>query len=598
MALYLKYRPRSFADLYGQKHVKITLQKAIELDRMAHAYIFCGPRGTGKTTTARLIAKSLNCLNFDMDKVEPCNDCEICKEINEGSLVDVIEIDAASNRGIDEIRELRESVKFAPYKAKNKIYIIDEVHMLTNEAFNALLKTLEEPPSNVYFVLATTEVHKIPDTIISRCQRFDFRGIGDEDILARLQMISDAEKFGFDESVLRLIVKKARGGMRDAISLLDQVSASGLKDVEEIGKVLGVTPEDVLENLFEVIIAGDSVKATEIVVNLTNTGYGTKQIAADVLGLLRDKLQLAVFNDNQAEQSRYVFLMEAWQKVWEVFKNSLMPEAALEVFVVKASAYFAGVNIEVPAPVKVASDGKVMTKSGANSAEGGDSAVSAAEPKVIVETKIVEKIVYKEAPAPVAVAEKSKPEIDSDLADMLASDEMPVPNIKNDSDESEVTKTSVKSGMTKLSMSSISDTSLSKAWPEVLNEIEAQVLKRTLQAAQISKDDDCILVKVNSNFHFEQINKPEYKSVIEELLSAKLGGAVDVDIQVDTSLAPSIERAANSGAVKKFNAFELDPNTGQPDPFAAGAMPGGGQPGGMPGPGGGMSADDIADFFG
>ena len=220
VALYRQWRPQDFKNLVGQNHISSTLKNAIQLGKIAHAYLFSGPRGTGKTSTAKILAKSLNCMNGPTS--DPCNVCANCERITNGTSMDVLEIDAASNRGIDEIRELRESVKFAPVDGRYKVYIIDEVHMLTNEAFNALLKTLEEPPAHVVFILATTEAHKIPATIHSRCQRFDFRRIGFREIEQRLTDVAQHNGLTVAPDALKLIASHADGGLRDALSILDQ----------------------------------------------------------------------------------------------------------------------------------------------------------------------------------------------------------------------------------------------------------------------------------------------------------------------------------------------------------------------------------------
>lgn len=245
LVLYRKYRPKTFGEIAGQKHIVQTLTNALMSGRIAHAYLFCGPRGTGKTTMARLLAKTLNCEARKSNEYEPCNKCPSCESINNGSAMDIIEVDAASNRGINEIRDLREGIRSTPSALKYKVYIIDEVHMLTKEAFNALLKTLEEPPAHAIFVLATTEVHKIPATILSRCQRFDFRKLSIDDIVERLQSIIKKEKIECDDDAVQFIAAISDGGLRDAESLLGQlISVSGNPprriDLAIVQDVLGV----------------------------------------------------------------------------------------------------------------------------------------------------------------------------------------------------------------------------------------------------------------------------------------------------------------------------------------------------------------------
>ena len=227
-ALYRKWRPHLWNEVVGQDHIIQTLKNAVRSDRVGHAYLFAGPRGTGKTTTARLIAKAVNCLNEDLS-IRPCDQCQHCREVNEGRFLDLIEIDAASNTSVDDVRELRDKINFAPTSGKYKVYIIDEVHMLSTAAFNALLKTLEEPPPHAIFVLATTEAHKIPPTVLSRCQRHEFRRIPVQDIVQHLQSLSQKENIHIDQDALTLIARQSTGSLRDAISLLDQLAASGDK---------------------------------------------------------------------------------------------------------------------------------------------------------------------------------------------------------------------------------------------------------------------------------------------------------------------------------------------------------------------------------
>ncbi len=283
LAFARKYRPQTFDDIAGQSHVTTTLKNAISQDRVAHAYIFAGPRGVGKTTAARILAKALNCEKSP--RPLPCNACNSCKEITQGSNLDVIEIDGASNRGIDEIRSLRENVKFAPSGGRFKIYIIDEVHMLTAEAFNALLKTLEEPPKHVKFIFATTQAHKVPPTILSRCQRFDFRRIASREIAENLKRIAKAEKLNIGDDAIMLIAKHSDGGMRDAQVVLDQIAswASGKIDAGDVTKMLGLVEDEAFFELSGSINKKDASSALGILDRLINEGKDTLQI---ILGLI------------------------------------------------------------------------------------------------------------------------------------------------------------------------------------------------------------------------------------------------------------------------------------------------------------------------
>jgi len=276
-SLYRKWRPQVFEDIIGQKHITQTLINAISLNRISHAYLFSGPRGVGKTTTARILAKSLNCEKGTTP--HPCNKCERCIRITDGYSMDVIEIDGASNRGIDDIRDLRNKVKFAPAEGKYKVYIIDEVHMLTTEAFNALLKTLEEPPSHVIFIFATTAPHKIPNTILSRCQWFNFRRISLEDIINKLKTIIKDEKLEIDDQTLNIIARSSTGSMRDAESILDQIIAYCGKEItlQNVREVLGIIEEDVFFNFVDTIINNDTVKGIEIVNRIADLGGDASQ---------------------------------------------------------------------------------------------------------------------------------------------------------------------------------------------------------------------------------------------------------------------------------------------------------------------------------
>lgn len=292
--LYRKYRAQNFDQLIGQNHITKLLKNAVKTNQISQAYLFVGSRGTGKTSAARILAKAVNCLNPSKDG-NPCNECDICKAITNGSMMDLIEIDAASNRGIDQIRELKEKIEFSPTEGKYKVYIIDEVHMLTTEAFNALLKTLEEPPAHVIFILATTDVHKLPPTILSRCQRYDFRLGTDEEISKVISNVAKEEGIGIEDKALALLIQNAKGSYRDALSLLDVVYSGQEKGKaqiteEEVRGILGLPDFDkvtvLLGNLFE----GDGKKALEIIEGLEEKGVNLQQFTNYTLSILRDIL--------------------------------------------------------------------------------------------------------------------------------------------------------------------------------------------------------------------------------------------------------------------------------------------------------------------
>ncbi|MCL6633039.1 MAG: DNA polymerase III subunit gamma/tau [Alicyclobacillus herbarius] len=297
-AIYRAWRPQTFSDLVGQPHVRQTLTNAILRGQVAHAYLFCGPRGTGKTSAAKVLAKAVNCSN--RQGANPCNACEACLSINQGANVDVEEIDAASNRGVDEIRQLRDKVQYAPASLEKKVYIVDEVHMLTTEAFNALLKTLEEPPGHTLFVLATTEPHKIPATIISRCQRFEFRRIAPEAIVERLREVCTAEGWQAEEAALWRIAHAADGGLRDALGLLEQTAAfaeNGQIRAADAAHVMGGVDSEGLLRLVAALAAGDVAQVLSDLAAWYASGKDAARIVHDLLQTLRDVFVVKVSPD-------------------------------------------------------------------------------------------------------------------------------------------------------------------------------------------------------------------------------------------------------------------------------------------------------------
>ena len=297
-ALYRVYRPQSFNDVVGQQHIIKTLQNALVQEKFSHAYLFSGPRGTGKTTAAKILAKAVNCEKAPI--AEPCNECATCRGITDGSISDVIEIDAASNNGVDEIRDIRDKVKYAPSAVRYKVYIIDEVHMLSIGAFNALLKTLEEPPAHVIFILATTEPHKIPLTIISRCQRFDFKRISPEDIVYRMKEVLGSEELEVSEDALYEIAKASEGGMRDALSLLDQAISYSTEKVslEDVLSITGAVSQAFIVKIVQAIFNENIVEALDSVESLIKNGKDPARFVEDLIFYYRDVLLYQASEEN------------------------------------------------------------------------------------------------------------------------------------------------------------------------------------------------------------------------------------------------------------------------------------------------------------
>lgn len=303
-ALYRSYRPQDFKSVAGQRHVVTTLQNAIKLNKVAHAYLFSGPRGTGKTSMAKIMAKALNCVHGPT--TEPCNECEICKGITKGTISDIVEIDAASNNGVDEIRDLRDKVKYLPSECHYKVYIIDEVHMLSQGAFNALLKTLEEPPSHVIFILATTEPHKIPATILSRCQRFDFQSLDKADIVERLQYVLNAENIKATPEAVDLIAESSEGGMRDALSLLDQSISYSTDDViseDDVLAVSGNISSQIILHMLKEALESNSAEVLKSLGEIISDGKEIPRIINDVIIFLRDALLAKIGSSNSLKSA-------------------------------------------------------------------------------------------------------------------------------------------------------------------------------------------------------------------------------------------------------------------------------------------------------
>lgn len=352
-ALYRVWRPQQFSDIVGQQHVTRTLQNALKQGRFSHAYLFSGPRGTGKTSAAKVMAKAVNCEQGPSP--EPCNVCTTCQQITAGSLLDVVEIDAASNRGVDEIRDLRDKVKYAPTEVRTKVYIIDEVHMLTPEAFNALLKTLEEPPQHVLFILATTEPYKLPLTIISRCQRFDFHRVSAEEMCSRLSYICEQENIQADDSALVLIAQMAEGGLRDAVSLLDQAYAFGNDRITEadIRAIVGTVSDSFFHKILSFIKEHNTASLLDTVFELMTEGHDPEKFTEGFLHYFRDMLlvktapnldetaQRLTTHEQLAQTAEWfseaeIFtMMEETNRIQGQMKQTNQPRILLELLLVK-----------------------------------------------------------------------------------------------------------------------------------------------------------------------------------------------------------------------------------------------------------------------
>lgn len=380
--LYRKYRPKNFAEVIGQKHIVQTLSNAIKNNRVGQAYLFTGPRGTGKTSIARILAKTVNCEK--LDGVKTCETCPACRLINEGRTLDIIEIDAASNTGVDNIRELRETVSLPPTALKYKVYIIDEVHMLSAGAFNALLKTLEEPPAHVIFILATTEIHKVPETIISRCQRFDFARLPIQNIIEKLSLIAKSEKVAIDKDSLEMIAIAAEGGMRDAESLLGQIIALEDKNItlKEVEEILGTTDRAFAAELAEMIIANDSTGAITRINQLLNDGYDLQVFNKSLINYLRqlmlvkidpqlkayfsyelaeDQLAKMLEQAQKAELSKIVSAINLFLEAQNKISSMILPQLPLEIAVIKATQ-----NLPNPQPPARGQQPKVINQPSKN----------------------------------------------------------------------------------------------------------------------------------------------------------------------------------------------------------------------------------------
>jgi DNA polymerase III subunit gamma/tau len=380
-ALYRKWRPHLWEDVVGQGHVIQTLRNAVAAQRFSHAYLFAGPRGTGKTTTARLLAKALNCLGEDVTG-RPCDQCENCQAVNQGRFLDLIEIDAASNTSVEDVRDLREKIGFSPNAGQYKVYIVDEVHMLSTAAFNALLKTLEEPPKHAVFILATTEVHKIPATVLSRCQRYEFRRIPVQDIEAYLARMAESEGIKIQPGVLTLVARQATGAMRDAISLLDQLASTGKKvTLEMANEVLGTATSQAVLDLVDALVARQAARGLDVLQATLDAGSDPRQFARQVVDYLRNLLLVRVQTGGSVDVTPEVrakmaqhsqafsvaellHFLQSFNQAASEGRTSWMPSLPLEMAFVQALEQPQPVAEHSPAPSSPPSEKAPAARSG------------------------------------------------------------------------------------------------------------------------------------------------------------------------------------------------------------------------------------------
>lgn len=555
--LYRKWRPKVFTDVAGQEHITRTLMSAVESGRVSHAYLFTGSRGTGKTSCAKILAKAVNCEH--PVNGNPCNECASCRGIDEGSVVDVVEIDAASNNGVDNIRDLREETNYMPSQVKYRVYIIDEVHMLSTGAFNALLKTLEEPPEHVKFILATTEVHKLPATILSRCQRFDFKRISTEDIVKRLKFVASQENLNLTDDGALLIARVADGGMRDALSLLDRCASYG----EEINETLvsnaaGIAGREHIYSIVDAINAHDSAKALSVLNELYQNSCDMERLFSELLSHLRNMMisvsvanykDLILASDSEIEkihaQAKALTLETVLSCMNTVNDTIIELKRGADK---RITAELAIIKMTTPS-LESGNDALLRRISELERAVRSGVAVKAVEPAVekapVIEekpkTEEIKTEVKEETPEPPApVIEEEKAEVEE------------IPDIKEEEHASAEASFSDLIPEQNAPENVQTDDSEFNSWAEV---VELVSQKDPMIAGFLNKSTavvrgDSLLIKTNNSLLETFIKKDEHRQTVEQAVLQTVGKAYRVSMYKESGEANSEKRAANDGEEK------------------------------------------------
>jgi len=519
--LYRKWRPQTLSEVVGQEHVTKTLLNALKTGKVAHAYLFCGPRGTGKTSTGRILAKAVNCLKGG--KGEPCNACSMCQSVTEGRAMDIIEIDAASNRGIDEIRELRERVRFSPGEARFKVYIIDEVHMLTDAAANALLKTLEEPPPHAIFILATTETHKVPLTILSRCQRFDFRRIPQAAMTNRLAEVCKSEGIQIEEAALNIISRSATGSMRDAENILEQLAAQYGNDIslDQVRIMLGISGDIRARELARHVVNSDLTAGLYTIYAISQDGVDLKQFCRELVEYLRGLILLKGEADTAVDAPKEI-ITDMKKLAEKATMLQLSKAAKLFREVEMQSDGFSSLPMElalVECTVRAREDRAVHA---ALVAEKAEAPMPKAERPVAPAAPAAEK---PQAASRKAKAAKPAPE-PADVTPVGAIGQSPLPESPAKIDEPKESKTepamaTPAAPTIKEPAGPINIEMLRKRWGEVVKATKGMGSRGNLDALlrsacePVSVNDDTIVLGFYYEFHKEKIEDPKYRHMVE-----------------------------------------------------------------------------------